>query len=114
MRKKFKIPLIVISLILISGLIGTYIFFNLFGKAFGSECSYTNEWNVQEYTIKEKKCLGWAGPHFYRVDLFKNDRKVDTDRFKTDSCQFVFYPRERIKLVLDICEKKVEKLKTEH
>jgi hypothetical protein len=71
MSKGLKISLIIISILIALIISAEYFALKTVGEAFGADCEKNNTWTVDEYEIIEYKCLGWAGPHYYPIDLKK-------------------------------------------
>ena len=108
MNKGCKITLIIISVIFIGVLIGGYYFLNMLGEAFGAECEKTKKWTVQEYEIQEYRCLGWAGPPYYPLDIYKNGTEVANNVIKKDSCVVVFEKEIGLYIYLNRCDNSIQ------
>jgi hypothetical protein len=113
MNKGCKITLIILGIIFIGVLICGYYFLNILGDAFGAECEKTEKWIVQEYELQEYKCLGWAGPHYFPIDVYKNGSKIANDVIKKDSCLIRFEKQRGIYIDLDICENTIREIRAE-
>ena len=113
MKKGCKITLIIFSIIIIGGLIGGYYFLKKLGESFGSECELTNEWTFQEYQIKEYRCIGWAGPPWYPMDIYQNGKKIASDVIRKDSCLIRFRKNKQLYVDLNTCENSVSSFKTD-
>jgi len=111
MNKGFKITLIIISIIFIGLLIGGCFAVKTFGEAFGADCEKTESWTINEYRIQEYNCLGWAGPRYYPLYLFKNGKELPSKGYRLDSCLISFNPKNDLHLKFDICEKRIEQFK---
>jgi hypothetical protein len=110
MNKGCKITLIVISIIFAIILIGGYFALKTLRGAFGSECELTKEWTFQEYQIKEYRCIGWAGPPWYPMDIHKNGKEIATNVIRQDSCVIRFRKNKEQYVDLNICENSVTKI----
>jgi hypothetical protein len=104
MKTGLRITLIVIPVLLVLVVAGGYVAVRIFGKAFGTECEQSSSWTINEYKIKEYKCLGWAGPHYYPLELYRDDRKIIEGGHKIDSCTIRFIPANDIYLKFNICD----------
>ena len=110
MNKGCKFTLIIFSIIFVGILIGGYFVLKTFGEAFGSECEKTKEWTFQEYQIKEYRCIGWAGPPWYPMDIYKNGKEVATNIIQQDSCTIRFRKSKEQYVKLNICENSISKI----
>lgn len=89
---------------------GWYLFLYVVSAAFRPECNNNRIWKIDGYEIIEKKCLGFAGPHYYLVYLYKDKKKIDELTFISDStCLIKFKPENSDTLTFNICENKLEK-----
>ncbi|PQV44731.1 hypothetical protein CLV33_11810 [Jejuia pallidilutea] len=112
MSRGLKIALIIISILIVLILGGGYFALKTIGEAFGADCEISNTWTINEYEIIENKCLGWAGPHYYPLDLKKNGEYIASSGYKLDSCNFRFEPKNGQYLILNICDKEITELKS--
>jgi hypothetical protein len=94
-------------------LIGGYFALKTFGEAFGSDCDESKSWTVQEYTIQEYSCLGFAGPKYYPLDLYKNGKEIANNGFRKDSCIIKFNPKNDLYLYLNICDNSIKEIRPE-
>ncbi|MET2985943.1 hypothetical protein [Aureibaculum conchae] len=113
MKKGCKITLIIIAFIFIGGLIGGYYFLKKLGEAFGAECELTNEWTFKEYQIKEYRCIGWAGPPWYPMDIYKDGKEIASDVIRQDSCLIRFRKNKQQYVDLNTCENSVNTFKAD-
>lgn len=113
MNKGCKITLIILGIIFVGVLIGGYYFLNILGDAFGAECEKTQKWTVQDYEIQEYRCLGWAGPHYYPMDIYKHGKKIGNNVIKKDSCLIRFRKQKEIYIDLNICKKTINEIQAE-
>ena len=109
MNRGSKITFIIILTILVLILIGGYFALKTFGEAFGEECNKTKNWTIQEYRIQEYSCLGWAGPKYYPLYLFKNGKEFPSAGYRIDSCLISFNVKKDLHLKFDICQKRIER-----
>lgn len=84
-----------------------------FGEAFGTDCEKSKSWTVNDYKIQEYKCLGWAGPHYYPLYLYDNEKKISENGYKIDSCLIRFKPQKDLVFVFNICDNQLTELKPE-
>jgi hypothetical protein len=103
MKRGLKITLIVISVLLVLVVAGGYIALRIFGEAFGTDCELSSSWTISKYKIQEYKCLGWAGPNYYPLDLYRDDKKISEGGYKIDSCTIRFIPANDVYLKFNIC-----------
>lgn len=109
-RKRWKVLLWVTGIFVIFVLAPLFLYYYLFLKNLGTECFDNQIWEIEEYQIIEKRCVGFAGPQFYSVYLYKNDEKIyEFQGSILDSvCVIEFKPESGKKLIFDICEKKLK------
>lgn len=103
--------LILASVFITLVVIGGYAELRIFGEAFGSECEKSESWTMGGYRIQRYKCLGWAGPHNYRADLYKNGKRIDESKYLIDSCFFKFRPEDDLYLEFNICDKSINEIR---
>lgn len=109
-RQKWKAVLWIIGSLVILIVTGWYLFLYVVSAAFGPECNNNRIWKIDGYEIIEKKCLGFAGPHYYLVYLYKDKRKIDELTIISDStCLIKFKPENSDTLTFNICKNKLEK-----
>jgi hypothetical protein len=82
-----------------------------FGEAYGTKCEKTRNWVIGDYLIQEYECIGFVGPHFYPMDLFKDGERIDSYGFKSDTCKVSFDPNKDLHLEFDLCNGKIRKFK---
>ena len=82
-----------------------------FGEAFGTDCEKTQNWAVGNYLVQEYECIGYVGPQFYPIDLFRNGERIDEYIFKVDSCTLNSQPKKDLFLKIDICNQKITELR---
>jgi hypothetical protein len=104
MSRQLKILLIVVAAILVVVVGGGYLILRNLGKAFGATCEPSTRWTINEYSIQEYKCLGYAGPHYYPLDLYRGDKKISEGGYMIDSCTIRFLPANDVYLKFNICE----------
>jgi len=81
------------------------------GDAYGTECEKSNSWKVGEYLIQEYDCLGWAGPHFRKFDLFENEKLVEDYVSMMDSCRVNFQKRNDLLVQFNLCSETITELR---
>ena len=111
MNKGLKKSLIVGTILLVLIFIGGHFALKFFGEAFGADCEKSNSWSVGEYEIQEYKCIGWAGPYYSHLYLYKNNEELSENGKKLDSCTMRFKIRDSLYLKLDICNNRITQLK---
>ena len=112
LRRKWKTLIWTLIILFIVIITGWFLFLNIISKAFGSKCEENRVWTVENYMIIEKKCIGFAGPSYYPVYLYKDGKEIDQLIFIKDSaCILEFKSSSGDTLTFDICEKKTDKLK---
>ncbi|WGD34022.1 hypothetical protein [Olleya sp. YS] len=112
-KKTLIILSIVFGIILIGGFFISKKALNLFGEAYGADCEISYTWTINEYEIIENKCLGWAGPHYYPLDLKKNGEFIASSGYKFDSCNIRFEPKNGQYLIINVCDKKITEFKSQ-
>ena len=104
-ERKWKALLIIIVLLVVSVLF----FFYQMSQAFRMKCDNHRTWTIEGYEIIEKRCLGFAGPPFYPVHLYKNGEHIDEIGFLFDStCVIQYIPENGDTLTFNVCENKLE------
>jgi hypothetical protein len=111
MNKGLKISLIVLSVLIVLITVAGYVALKIFGEAFGADCEKSSSWTIGQYEIQEYKCLGWAGPHYYQLHLYKDGKEIAENGYKLDSCSIRFNPTNDLYLCLNICNNKVSELR---
>lgn len=109
-KRKWKALLWTVGSLVVLIMIGGYFFLKILSEAFGTECEINRKWKIEKYEIVEKKCIGFAGPHYYPVYLYKDNKIIDQLTFIPDStCLIKFKPEGINTLTFNICENKLEK-----
>jgi hypothetical protein len=111
MKRGLKITLIVVSALLLLLVAGGYMALRIFEGAFGADCKSSSSWTIDEYKIEEYKCLGWAGPYYYPLKLYRGNKKISEGGHKIDSCTIRFIPVNDVYLKFNICDNTVEELR---
>lgn len=111
MKKGLKITLIVISVLLVLVVVGGYLALGIFAEAFGTDCERSSSWTINEYKIQEYKCIGWAGPHYYPLYLYKDEKKISVGGYKIDPCTIRFIPSNDVYLKFNICDNTLVQLR---
>jgi hypothetical protein len=108
-RRKWKALLWSIGCLIVLIVTGWYLLLHIVSEVFEPECDNNRVWEINQYKIIEKKCIGFAGPHYYPVFLYKDKEKIDKLTFIPDStCVIKFKPDTGDTLIFDICEKKLK------
>ena len=108
--RKIKLVLTVSVTILIVSLVAYYWVLGYFLNAIKTECNETKYWKIAEYKINERRCIGFAGPPFYRYDIYKKDKLYKEDIIKSDSCTIKQKVNDSTYLIFNLCEKSLVKL----
>lgn len=76
-------------------------------ESFGPRCEFKSTWRIQGYEIVEKQCIGFAGPPYYPLYLYKNKNKnqIDYVNYKDDSCTVKFIEKNEDTLYFNLCTK---------
>jgi hypothetical protein len=80
------------------------------GKAYGTNCDKTQKWQVGDYMIQEYSCIGFAGPHFNRLDIFKNNQLIAENIYNSDSCKIDFQQKNDLYIKINVCNNQVLEL----
>ncbi|NER11798.1 hypothetical protein SAMN06265375_1182 [Muriicola jejuensis] len=81
------------------------------GDAYGTKCEETQSWIIRDFKVQEYECIGFAGPHFYRCDVYNNDELIAENVYRDDSCKVHFQAKEDLFVKINVCDKSVEQLK---
>ena len=87
-----KKDLIISVSIILFIFVGVYFFFYGLkesvsgGFGFGTECKKSKNWIINDYKIQEFECIGFAGPPFYRYNIYMNEELLYEDLSKLNSC----------------------------
>jgi hypothetical protein len=73
------------------------------------QCVVVDTWKIEDYEIIKKQCLGFAGPPYYPVYLFKDETKIDWVNYMTDSCIVKFKGLDGDSLEFDLCSNRLER-----
>lgn len=112
LRRKWKTLLWTVVSLIVVVIAGWYLFLHIVSEAFGAKCEDNRVWKIENYVIIEKKCIGFAGPHYYPVYLFEDSKEIDYLLFINDStCVLQFKPDGGDTLTFDICEMKLKRKK---
>ena len=87
MSKWVRFALGMVAFIVLICVFGWLIFTYTIGAMGTPTCSNHRVWKVGEYDIVEKQCLGFAGPHYYPVYLFKGGVEISMITYLEDSCE---------------------------
>lgn len=75
--------------------------------ALRTECTERRSWVIGSYHIQEYYCIGFSGPPWYPVDLYKDNQKIANKLIKTDSCTVLFKKENEVHLRFNLCDKTV-------
>jgi energy-coupling factor transporter transmembrane protein EcfT len=94
--------LLLIVLLIILG----YLFFiNQFASAVKEKCELHREWNIDNYYIIEKQCIGFSGPNYFPVYLYQNGKEIGQSFIDDSSCVVQFVNQKGDTIEFDICER---------
>ena len=113
MNRAFKWIIITISALIIAGVTGWQVFKSVISSMTKEECVVVETWQVENYDIIKKQCIGFAGPPYYPLYLYQADTKIDRVNVMTDSCIVKFKGLEGDSLTFDICKNKLERKREE-
>lgn len=108
MKKSLKTLVLILAASITIVVSGWYVFLYILGGAFGSECDIKNEWRINDYRIVEQRCVGWAGPHYYPIYLFKDKKELARHGIRNDSCFFIFKTMAGDSLIFNTCNASME------
>src|SRR5689334_9119219 len=111
MKRELKIIALTIGILAIMAFVGWKIFLNPFLESLGATCDPINTWAIENYEIVEKKCIGFAGPPWHPLSLYKDKIEIDYLNYKSDSCIVSFRNQEGDTLRFDLCAKKMMRKK---
>ncbi len=69
--------------------------------AVGEECDVKIVAKIDNYEVKDKSCIGFAGPRYSQYTLYENGKNLGVGE-KIDSCTIRFLPKNLI-LNFNIC-----------
>ncbi len=81
------------------------------GDAYGIDCEEKRNWTIGKYKIQENECIGFAGPHYSKFDLFENDKLVEDYVSMSDSCIVNFQKRNDLVIRFNLCSEKITELR---
>ena len=108
MSKGLRITLIVVLSVLFLAAVAGAVAVKIIGEAFGTKCEKSRSWIVREYRIQEYQCLGWVGPQYYPLDLYRDGKRISQNGYRVDSCTMRFIFRNNNFLELNHCASRVE------
>lgn len=109
LRKKWKALLWTVIGLIVIAIAGWFFLLHIVSEAFGEKCENNRVWKIENHVLVEKKCIGFAGPHYYPVYLYKDNKEIDHSFFVNDStCMIKFKPDVGDTLTFNICEMKLE------
>jgi len=93
--------------VVIVGIGGWNILLHFVSAASREKCDTNKVWEIENYKIIEKQCIGFAGPYFYPVHLYKNNTEIDQIAYKSDSCIVEFSDKDGKTLRFDLCSNRM-------
>ena len=84
--------------------LGYLFFINLFASAVKEKCELRREWKIENYCLIEKQCIGFSGPNYSPIYLYKNGKEIDQSLIKDSTCVVQFTNERGDTLEFDICE----------
>ena len=76
-----------------------------------TKCEEIKNWKIGDYKIVKSKCLGPAGPHYYPLSLYKDNKFLGENGFQKDTCTTTFQADNDLYLIFDICQNTVVEIK---
>jgi len=108
-QRKWKSLLWTSGILLLLIIAGIYLFLQVFSEAFRAKCEENRIWKIEDYRIIEWRCIGFAGPYYYRVSLYKNNNEIDQTSFVPDSTCIINFNLEMDKTIsFDICNNEIK------
>lgn len=109
LKKKWKALIWTIGSLVFIMMLGYYFVSIFLSTAFEPECEVIRKWEIKNYEIVEKRCIGFAGPHYYPVYLYKDNEIIDKLSSIPDStCILKFNSKNGDTLTFNICDKELE------
>jgi hypothetical protein len=84
-------------------------FINQFASGVREKCEVHREWNIENYYIIEKKCIGFSGPTYSSVYLYENGKEIDQSLIIDSPCVFKFLNQRNDTLEFDICKRTLKR-----
>jgi len=81
------------------------------GDAYGTDCEEKRNWTIGSYKIQENECIGFAGPHYNKFDLFENNKLVEDYVSMSDSCTVNFQKRNDLVILFNLCSETITELR---
>ena len=81
------------------------------GDAYGTDCEEKRNWTIGSYKIQENECIGFAGPHYSKFDLFEKDKLVEDYVSMSDSCIINFQKRNDLVIRFNLCSETISELR---
>lgn len=111
MNRNLKILMWSIAAIFIIAVAGWYIFLHFISVAFREKCDIHRVWKIENYEIIEKECIGFAGPYYYPVNLYKDQKEIGRAVYISDTtCIVKFISKKGDILRFDICNMNLKKM----
>lgn len=105
-RKQLRILAISITALCFLGFIAWKVFLAIIGSAFGTECEPHRSWTIEEYTITEQRCIGWAGPAWFPLQLYRDNKEISAVNARSQRCIVTFELENGESLFFDTCKQK--------
>jgi hypothetical protein len=90
---------------------GWYLFLWFVSAAFQNKCETERTWKIEDYEIVEKRCIGFAGPHWYPIYLYQDSKEIDYVNSTIDSCSVKFTNELGDTLEFDLCDEELKRKK---
>ncbi len=103
-KRKWKSILILCSALLVVVVGAWYYMTQVFIPAFGVQCEIQQKWQIENYHLIKRRCIGFAGPSYDVVDLMQGDHLI-AKVFEADEsvCRITFITESKDSLHFDIC-----------
>lgn len=108
---KLKRILIIVVSIFVVIIAGGYFLLTRFLKAVGEECNVEIIAKINNYEVRDKSCIGFAGPRYSTYYLYENGQNIGAGK-RLDSCSIRFRPKHLI-LDFNICTSELTESKME-
>ena len=78
-----------------------------------TKCEEMESWEIEGYKIIKSKCLGPAGPHYYPISVYKDNKFLGENGIPKDSCITAFQARNDLYIFFNVCEKSLKEIRPE-
>lgn len=110
-RKKWKAVLWTLGSLIVLAIAGWYLFLWFVSAAFQNKCETERTWKIEDYEIVEKRCIGFAGPPWYPIYLYQDNKEIDYVNSTSDSCLVKFTNELGDTLEFDLCDEELKRKK---